>query len=81
MWMIYKGGQALADELRETDVAPHGVAMWADLLVPTHYDLFPNNRDNPAFVVDYLFRTYRAQKFHMMAPGERLLYVKSPVEA
>jgi len=56
------------------------VAVGADLLVPTHYDLFPNNRDNPAVVVDYLFRTYRAQKFHMMAPGERLLYVKSPVE-
>lgn len=48
----------------------------ADLFLPIHYDMFPNNRDNPAGVVDYLFQTYRAQKFHMLIPGERFIYMK-----
>jgi L-ascorbate 6-phosphate lactonase len=46
----------------------------ADLIIPIHYDLFPNNRDNPAYFVDYLFTHYPNQKFHMMAPGERFMY-------
>jgi L-ascorbate 6-phosphate lactonase len=46
----------------------------ADLIIPIHYDLFPNNRDNPAYFVDYLFTHYPNQKFHMMAPGERFIY-------
>jgi L-ascorbate 6-phosphate lactonase len=45
-----------------------------DLIIPIHYDLFPNNRDNPAYFVDYLFTHYPNQKFHMMAPGERFIY-------
>jgi len=58
------------------EAADFGVAVGADLIIPAHYDTFPNNRDNPAHFVDYLFHMYRAQKFHMMAPGERFIYVR-----
>ncbi|WP_175639662.1 MBL fold metallo-hydrolase [Metabacillus schmidteae] len=47
-----------------------------DLIVPIHYDMFPNNRENPAYFVDYLFHHYPYQKFHMMVPGERFIYHK-----
>lgn len=52
------------------------VEIGTDMLIPIHYDLFPNNRDNPSYFVDYLFHTYPAQKFHMMIPGERFIYHK-----
>lgn len=51
------------------------VAIKADLLLPNHYDMFPNNRDNPAHFVDYLFHQQRQQKFHMLAVGERFIYL------
>lgn len=52
------------------------VEIGTDMLIPIHYDLFPNNRDNPSYFVDYLFHTYPAQKFHMMVPGERFIYCR-----
>lgn len=47
-----------------------------ELVVPTHYDLFKNNTENPGFFVDYLYREYPAQKFKMFIPGEtvRIVY-------
>lgn len=48
----------------------------ADLLIPMHYGLFPHNDENPAYLVDYLYRNYPAKKFHMFAPGERFVYMK-----
>ena len=50
-------------------------AVGADLFIPFHYDMFPNNRDNPAHTIDYLFHHHRHQKFHMLAVGERFIYL------
>lgn len=58
------------------EAADFGVKVGADMIFPVHYDLFPNNRENPAYFVDYLFHRYPAQKFHMMVPGERFVYHK-----
>lgn len=52
------------------------VEVGTDLILPIHYDLFPNNRDNPAYFVDYLFHHFPSQKFHMMVPGEQFIYFK-----
>ncbi|MCL6633825.1 MAG: MBL fold metallo-hydrolase [Alicyclobacillus herbarius] len=49
-------------------------AVGADLLIPIHFDMFPNNRDNPAYFVDYWFQHRRHVKFHMLAVGERFVY-------
>ena len=46
----------------------------ADLLIPTHYDLFPNNTENQAFLVDYLLTHRPEQSFHLLRAGERVLY-------
>lgn len=49
-------------------------AMGVDLVIPNHYDMFANNRDNPAHFVDYLFHEHPNLKFHMMSVGERFFY-------
>ena len=48
----------------------------ADLLIPTHIDLYDVNRINPAEFVDKLYAVNPYQKFHMFAPGERYIYQK-----
>lgn len=45
-----------------------------DLVFPVHIDLFPNNRENPSYFVDYLYARYPGRKFHMLMAGERVLY-------
>ena len=48
----------------------------ADLLIPTHYDLYDVNCINPSEFVDKLYKVNPKQKFHMFAPGERYIYCK-----
>ncbi|WP_213989424.1 MBL fold metallo-hydrolase [Sodalis sp. dw_96] len=48
----------------------------SDYLLPIHYDMFPNNTDNPAHFVDYMLQHYPGGKFHLTMPGERVIYMK-----
>lgn len=48
----------------------------ADLLIPLHYDLFPYNAENPSHLVDYMVQDHPGRKYHIMAPGERFIYMK-----
>ncbi len=48
-----------------------------DLLIPMHFDLYAVNEVNPAYFVDNLYKINPTQKFHIFAPGERLLYSKN----
>jgi len=47
----------------------------ADLLVPMHYDLYNHNTENPAFLVDYMYRVHKGMKYHLFQPGERFIYL------
>lgn len=58
------------------EAADLAVAIGADLVIPMHYGMFPHNDENPAYFVDYLYTHYPQQKFHMMTPGERFVYIK-----
>lgn len=46
----------------------------ADLLIPMHYDLYNHNTENPAFLIDYLYKTHSGRKYHLFQPGERFIY-------
>ncbi|WP_175482349.1 MBL fold metallo-hydrolase [Thermoflavimicrobium dichotomicum] len=72
----FRTARGIVGNMNFREAADFGVAIGADLIIPNHYDLFPNNRDNPAYFVDYLFQHYRKQKFHMLAVGERFIYMK-----
>jgi L-ascorbate 6-phosphate lactonase len=59
------------------DAADLSVNSGADVVIPIHYGLFPHNDENPAYFVDYLYRRYPKQKFHMFIPGEHFVYYKN----
>ena len=48
----------------------------AQLLIPTHFDLYDCNGVNPAHFVDTLKTLNFNQKFHVFAPGERYIYMR-----
>ncbi|MBA0168384.1 MBL fold metallo-hydrolase [Pectobacterium sp. CFBP8739] len=48
----------------------------ADMMLPFHYDMFVCNTDNPCYFVDYMLSAYPGNKFHLMVPGERFIYMK-----
>ncbi|MGG6311893.1 MBL fold metallo-hydrolase [Paenibacillus macerans] len=47
----------------------------ADTVVPLHYDLFRVNAEKPGHFVDYVYEHFPEQKCHVMARGERFVYV------
>jgi L-ascorbate 6-phosphate lactonase len=70
----FRSSREIVGNMSFREAVEFSIAVGADQIIPIHYDLFPNNRDNPAYFVDYLFTHYPNQKFHMMAPGERFIY-------
>lgn len=48
----------------------------ADLLIPTHFDLYDVNCINPSEFIDKLYKVNPYQKFHIFAPGEKYIYQK-----
>ena len=48
----------------------------ADLLIPMHFGVHMANTEHPGYLVDYLADHFPQQKFHIMTPGEQLLYLK-----
>ncbi|GGE26720.1 MBL fold metallo-hydrolase [Pullulanibacillus camelliae] len=73
---FFRIGRRIVPNMSFREAADLGVGIKADLIMPVHYDLFPNNRENPSYFVDYLLQRYPGQKFHMSAPGERFIYFK-----
>ncbi|WP_160724397.1 MBL fold metallo-hydrolase [Bacillus sp. USDA818B3_A] len=72
----FRTSREIVGNMSFREAADFSVTVGADLIVPIHYDMFPNNRENPAYFVDYLFHRYPNQKFHMMVQGERFIYHK-----
>ena len=45
-----------------------------DLVIPSHYDMMPNNTENPAYFADCMYRHCPEKRFHIFALGERFIY-------
>ena len=45
-----------------------------DLVIPCHYDMMPNNMENPAYFVDCMYRYCPEKRFHICALGEKFIY-------
>ncbi|WAH38033.1 MBL fold metallo-hydrolase [Alicyclobacillus dauci] len=67
--------RGIVGNMTAREAVDFAVEIGADMLLPNHYDMFPNNRDNPAHFVDYLFHHHRNLKFHMSTVGERFIYL------
>lgn len=70
----FRTGRGIVGNMLAREAADFAVAAGADLVIPIHWDMFPNNRDNPAHFVDYWLERHFGRAFHMLAPGERFLY-------
>lgn len=51
----------------------------AETVIPLHYDVFSGNAEKPGYFMDYLYEHFPEQKCHVMARGERYVYVSSRV--
>ena len=47
-----------------------------DTVIPCHYDMMPDNTENPAYFVDCFYRYCPQKRFHICSLGERFIYLK-----
>ncbi|WP_405115188.1 MBL fold metallo-hydrolase [Paenibacillus sp. FSL K6-1217] len=73
----YRGSRNIVGNMNYREAAEFAATSGFETVVPLHYDLFAGNAENPGYFVDYLYRHFPEQKFHMMARAERFVYVSS----
>ncbi|MDR0496817.1 MAG: MBL fold metallo-hydrolase [Treponema sp.] len=56
------------------DAVKLAMAVPIDLVIPCHYDMMPNNSENPAYFADCMYRLCPQKRFHICALGERFVY-------
>ncbi|MBM7600111.1 L-ascorbate metabolism protein UlaG (beta-lactamase superfamily) [Virgibacillus halotolerans] len=71
----YRSTQGVQGNMDFRDAIELAQAAKIDLIIPAHYDLFQSNTENPAYFVHYIYEHYPNQKFKIMSPGERFLYL------
>ncbi|WP_034917829.1 MBL fold metallo-hydrolase [Erwinia sp. 9145] len=71
-----RGHRGILPNMNFRDAADLNHSLGCDLLLPCHYDLFSCNSDNPAWFVDDILHRYPGDKFHLLMPGERLIYLQ-----
>ena len=59
------------------DAVKLALAVPIDLVIPCHYDMMPDNSENPAYFVDCMYRYCPEKRFHVCALGERFIYEKN----
>jgi L-ascorbate metabolism protein UlaG (beta-lactamase superfamily) len=59
------------------DAVKLAMAVPIDLVIPSHYDMMPNNTENPAYFADCMYRYCPGKRFHICALGERFIYAQS----
>jgi len=47
-----------------------------DMVLPCHFDMMPDNTENPAYFTDCFYRHCPHKRFHICALGERFIYEK-----
>lgn len=60
--------------LNAMDAVKLARAIPIDLLIPCHYDMMPDNTENPAYFVDCMYRHCPEKRFHICALGERFVF-------
>ena len=58
------------------DAVKLALAVPIDLVIPCHYDMMPDNTENPAYFVDCMYRYCPEKRFHICALGEKFICEK-----
>ncbi|MGN7356308.1 MBL fold metallo-hydrolase [Paenibacillus sp. SAF-054] len=73
----FRREQGIVGNMSYREAAELAVQIGAETVIPLHYDVFAGNSEKPGYFVDYLYERYPEQKCHVMARGERFVYVAS----
>lgn len=71
----FRRESGLVGNMNYREAAELAVRIGAETVIPLHYDVFAANSEKPGYFVDYLYERYPEQKVHVMARGERFVYV------
>ena len=70
----FRESQGIIPNMDYRDAAELAVAIKAKMVIPYHYDLFDCNKENPSYLLQYLYENYPKQPCHVMALGERFIW-------
>lgn len=73
----FRRERGIVGNMNYREAAEYAVRIGAETVIPLHYDVFAGNAEKPGHFVDYLYEHFPEQKCHVMARGERFVYVKS----
>lgn len=71
----FRNSRNIVGNMNYREAAEFAAVAGFDTVIPLHYDLFAGNAEHPGYFVDYLYNHFPHQKSHVMARGERFVYV------
>ncbi|AZS13311.1 MBL fold metallo-hydrolase [Paenibacillus lutimineralis] len=71
----YRREEGIVGNMNYREAAELAVRSKSETVIPLHYDVFAGNSEKPGYFLDYLYERYPEQKCHIMARGERFVYV------
>jgi len=71
----FRNERNIVGNMNYREAAEFAAVAGFETVIPLHYDLFAGNAENPGYFVDYMYRHFPEQKFHVMARAERFVYV------
>lgn len=69
-------GKGCIGNVSAMDAVKLAMEIPVDCVIPCHYDMMPDNTENPAYFVDCFYRYCPQKRFHMCALGEKFIYEK-----
>lgn len=71
----FRRERGIVGNMNYREAAELAVRIGAETAIPLHYDVFAGNAEKPGYFVDYMYEHFPEQKIHVMARGERFVYV------
>ncbi|WP_410772207.1 MBL fold metallo-hydrolase [Fontibacillus sp. BL9] len=72
---FFRRERGIVGNMNYREAAELAVSIGAETAIPLHYDVFAGNAEKPGYFVDYMYEHFPEQKVHVMARGERFVYV------
>lgn len=72
---FFRRERGIVGNMNYREAAELAVGIGAETAIPLHYDMFAENAERPGYFVDYMYEHFPEQKVHVMARGERFVYV------
>jgi L-ascorbate 6-phosphate lactonase len=73
---IFRNRLGVVGNMNALEAADLAAYLHFDIVVPVHFDMYPNNSEGISPFVERLYQKHLGQKFHIFQPGETLVYRK-----